>query len=154
MGRSGNVDTKARRQRPHRFDVALGYEYPPQKSSYDEKRPRALRAGVGAGQERADPNELQYLYENDANFRAIPTFGVVPALGMVFEMAKRGETAPGMNFGFDRILHGEQYTELKRPLPPSAKLAHKAKIKSIWDKGKGAVVVTAITTLDDGNELV
>ena len=70
--------------------------------------------------------------------------GVVPALGMVFEMYKRGETAPGMNYGFDRILHGEQYTELKRPLPTNAKLTHKAKIKEIWDKGKGAVVVTAI----------
>ncbi|MFO0734516.1 MAG: SDR family NAD(P)-dependent oxidoreductase [Labilithrix sp.] len=152
----GNVDTKALGGNDLiDCDVALGYEYPPQKSSYDEKDLELYALGVGAGQDATDPNELQYLYENDANFRAIPTFGVVPALGMVFEMAKRGETAPGMNFGFDRILHGEQYTELKRPLPPSAKLTHKAKIKEIWDKGKGAVVVTAITTLDDdGNELV
>ena len=27
------------------------------------------------------------------------------------------KTAPGLNYGFDRMLHGEQYTELKRPLP-------------------------------------
>jgi 3-hydroxyacyl-CoA dehydrogenase/3a,7a,12a-trihydroxy-5b-cholest-24-enoyl-CoA hydratase len=136
-------------------DTALGYEFPPQKSQYDEKDLSLYALGVGAGHHPTDPGELQYVYENDANFRAIPTFGVVPALAMVFEMAKRGETAPGMNYGFDRILHGEQYTELKRPLPPSAKLTHKAKIKEIWDKGKGAVVVTAITSFDeDGNELV
>src|SRR5262249_6610103 len=45
-------------------------------------------------------------------------------------------------------------TEVKRPLPHKAELRHKIKIKDIWDKGKGAVVITAITTTDDsGAEL-
>jgi 3-hydroxyacyl-CoA dehydrogenase/3a,7a,12a-trihydroxy-5b-cholest-24-enoyl-CoA hydratase len=136
-------------------DQALGYEFPPQESSYDEKDLSLYALGVGAGSNPLDTGELQYVYENASEFRALPTFGVVPALGAVFESRKRGETAPGMNYGFERILHGEQYTELKRPLPPRATLTHKAKIKEIWDKGKGAVVVTAITTFDDdGNELV
>jgi (3R)-3-hydroxyacyl-CoA dehydrogenase / 3a,7a,12a-trihydroxy-5b-cholest-24-enoyl-CoA hydratase / enoyl-CoA hydratase 2 len=152
----GNLETKALGGNEFiDVDQALGHEFPPQKSQYDEKDLSLYALGVGAGQNPLDPGELQYVYENASDFRALPTFGVVPALGMVFESLKRGETAPGMNYGFDRILHGEQYTELKRPLPPSAKLTHKAKIKEIWDKGKGAVVVTAITTLDeDGNELV
>ncbi len=136
-------------------DAALGYEFPPQKSQYDEKDLSLYALGVGAGTNPLDEGDLQYVYENaGTGFKALPTFAVVPALGMVFEMYKRGETAPGMNYGFDRILHGEQYTEIKRPLPTSAKLTHKAKIKEIWDKGKGAVVVTSITTMDeDGNEL-
>ncbi|MCW5838056.1 MAG: SDR family NAD(P)-dependent oxidoreductase, partial [Labilithrix sp.] len=136
-------------------DAALGFEMPPQTSTYDEKDLTLYALGVGAGANPLDAGELQYVYENAPDFRALPTFGVVPALGMVFESLKRGENAPGMNYGFDRILHGEQLTELRRPLPPSAKLTHKAKIKEIWDKGKGAVVVTAITSYDeDGNELI
>ncbi len=136
-------------------DTALGYEWPPQTSTYDEKDLTLYALGVGAGQNALDAGELKYVYENAGDFAALPTFGVVPALAMVFEMFKRGETAPGLNYGFDRILHGEQYTELNRPLPPRAKLTHKAKVKEIWDKGKGAVVVTAITSFDeDGNELV
>lgn len=136
-------------------DTALGYEFPPQTSQYDEKDLALYALGVGAGSNPLDSGELQYVYENAGDFRALPTFGVVPALKMVFDTYKRGETAPGMNYGFERILHGEQYTEVKRPLPPSAKLTHKAKVKDIWDKGKGAVVVTAITSYDeDGNELV
>ncbi|MBX3211086.1 MAG: SDR family NAD(P)-dependent oxidoreductase [Labilithrix sp.] len=136
-------------------DAALGFEMPPQRSQYDEKDLTLYALGVGAGANPLDAGELQYVYENAPDFRALPTFGVVPALGMVFESLKRGENAPGMNYGFDRILHGEQLTELRRPLPPSAKLTHKAKIKEIWDKGKGAVVVTAITSYDeDGNELI
>ncbi|MDB4934542.1 MAG: Oxidoreductase, short chain dehydrogenase/reductase family [Labilithrix sp.] len=151
----GNLETKA--QGGNEFidvDTALGYEFPPQKSQYDEKDLALYALGVGAGQNPTDDSELQYVYENAPSFRALPSFAVVPALAMVFDAAKRGETAPGMNYGFDRILHGEQYTEVLRPLPTSAKLTHKAKIKEIWDKGKGAVVVMAIKTTDeDGNEL-
>ncbi|HVJ90079.1 MAG TPA: SDR family NAD(P)-dependent oxidoreductase, partial [Labilithrix sp.] len=136
-------------------DQALGYEFPPQKSKYEEKDLALYAVGVGAGQNPLDASELKYVDENASDFSALPTFGVIPAVNLVFEMAKRGESAPGMNYGLDRILHGEQYTEVRRPLPPRAKLTHKAKIKEIWDKGKGAIVVTAVSTLDeDGNELV
>src|SRR6185295_4815239 len=152
----GNLESKA--QGGNEFidvDAALGYEFPPQKSEYNEKDLSLYALGVGVGQNPSDPTDLQYVYENASDgFKALPTFAVVPALGMVFEMYKRGESAPGMNYGFDRILHGEQYVEVKRPLPTSAKLTHKAKVKEIWDKGKGAVVVTGMTTFDeDGNEL-
>ena len=151
----GNLETKA--QGGNEFidvDTALGYEFPPQRSQYDEKDLSLYALGVGAGVTPTDDSELQYVYENAPNFRALPSFAVVPALAMVFDAAKRGENAPGMNYGFDRILHGEQYTEVLRPLPTSAKLTHKAKIKEIWDKGKGAIVVMAIKTTDeDGNEL-
>ncbi len=53
------------------------------------------------------------------------------------------------------MLHAEQYTEVKRPLPSHAKLTHKTKIKDIFDKGKNALVVTATTSLDEnGEELI
>ena len=70
-------------------------------------------------------------------------------------LAKQGKQAPGLNYGLDRMLHGEQYTELKRPLPTQRKLTHKATVKDIFDKGKDAVVVTEFVTYDeDGDELV
>ncbi len=93
------------------------------------------------------------MYEmSGEGFYALPTFAVIPAMRVIFEQFKKGEKAPGLNYGFERILHGEQYTEVKRPLPPSAKLSHKVKIKDIFDKGKNAVVVTSITTTDETGE--
>ncbi|MCL2779484.1 MAG: SDR family NAD(P)-dependent oxidoreductase [Polyangiaceae bacterium] len=137
------------------LDVALGHEFPPQYSSYDEKDLAIYALGVGAGADPSDAGELQYVYENAADgFHALPTFGVAPALKLIFEMAKRGETAPGMNYGIERVLHGEQYTELTRPLPLSAKLTHKAKIKNIYDKGRNAIVITEIQSFDEANNLL
>src|SRR5438132_12730724 len=55
----------------------------------------------------------------------------------------------------DRFHQRKQYTEIKGPLPASASLKQKSKIKYIFDNGKNALVITATTTYDsDGNELI
>ena len=63
------------------------------------------------------------------------------------ERPRRASRRRACNYGFDRVLHGEQYTEIRGArCRRAAKLTHKSKIKDIFDKGKDAVVVTAITT--------
>jgi (3R)-3-hydroxyacyl-CoA dehydrogenase / 3a,7a,12a-trihydroxy-5b-cholest-24-enoyl-CoA hydratase / enoyl-CoA hydratase 2 len=137
-------------------DQALGYEYPAVSSSYDERDLAIYALGVGAAENPLDDKELRHVYEmHGQGFAPLPTYGVVPALKTLMDLAKQGKTAPGMSYGLDRLLHGEQYMELKRPLPPNAKLTHKAKVKEIWDKGKNAIIVTQIRSLDEsGEELV
>jgi 3-hydroxyacyl-CoA dehydrogenase/3a,7a,12a-trihydroxy-5b-cholest-24-enoyl-CoA hydratase len=130
-------------------DQALGYELPELESSYDERDLALYALGVGAGQKPTDPNELHVVYERHGDgFYALPTYGVVPALNAIFKMASEGQSAPGLNYGLDRILHGEQYLEVTRPLPPHARLKHKARISEILDKGKHAVVTTHLDTYD------
>jgi 3-hydroxyacyl-CoA dehydrogenase/3a,7a,12a-trihydroxy-5b-cholest-24-enoyl-CoA hydratase len=134
-------------------DLALGHEFPPLTTSYDERDLAIYALGVGAAADPLDTKELQYVYEmNGDGFRAVPTYAVVPIVNALVQMAKEGKQAPGLKYGFERILHGEQYTELKRPLPPHGKLTHKAKIKDIFDKGKNAVVVTEARTFDESGE--
>jgi 3-hydroxyacyl-CoA dehydrogenase/3a,7a,12a-trihydroxy-5b-cholest-24-enoyl-CoA hydratase len=130
-------------------DQALGFQLENLESSYDERDLALYALGVGAGRKPTDPNDLHLVYERNADgFYALPTYGVVPALNAIFKLAAEGKSAPGLNYGLDRILHGEQYTEVLRPLPPSAQLVHKARISEIWDKGKHAVVVTHIDSYD------
>ncbi|MFO0601035.1 MAG: SDR family NAD(P)-dependent oxidoreductase [Myxococcaceae bacterium] len=137
-------------------DAALGYEFPELEAKYDERDLALYALGVGAGKNPTDSKDLHLVYErNGDGFWALPTYGVIPALNAIFKMASEGQAAPGLNYGLDRILHGEQYLEVTRPLPPSAKLKHKARIADIFDKGKHAVVVTHIDTFDaDSGELL
>ena len=135
------------------LDAALGYEFPPQTSSYDERDVALYALGVGAATNPLDAKDLPLVYEFSGDgFRVLPSFGVVPPLNVYFKMAKEGKTAPGLHYGFDRVLHGEQYLEIRRPLPTHAKLTHKAKVKDIFDKGKNALVVTATSTTDETGE--
>ena len=146
----GNLSTKSKGGNEFiDVDQALGFEMEDLTSSYDERDLAIYALGVGAGKKPTDPNDLHLVYErNSDGFYALPTYGVIPALNAIFKLAAEGKSAPGLNYGLDRILHGEQYTEVLRPLPPSAQLKHKARISEIWDKGKHAVVVTHIDTVD------
>ena len=138
------------------LDLALGYEFPAETSSYDERDLALYALGIGHAKDPNDESELKYVYEGfGKGFAADPTFAVIPAIRLAFEHARRGIKAPGINYGFDRVLHGEQYTELKRPLPPHAKLTHKARIRDIFDKGKNALVITEFKSYDEnGEELI
>ncbi len=135
-------------------DEALGYRYPDQVSSYDERDLALYALGVGAAREPLGP-DLQLVYEMHSDgFRALPSYGVIPAINFILDLAKQGVSAPGLNYGFDRVLHGEQYTKLERPLPKSATLTHQAVITDIFDKGKGAIVVTEIKSYDEDGDLL
>jgi 3-hydroxyacyl-CoA dehydrogenase/3a,7a,12a-trihydroxy-5b-cholest-24-enoyl-CoA hydratase len=136
-------------------DEALGFEYPPISSSYEERDLALYALGVGAAHDPLDDKELRTVYDmHGGGFVALPTYAVAPALGAILTLAKQGVNAPGLHFGLDRVLHGEQYTELTRPLPPHAKLTHRARVKEIFDKGKNALVVTEIKTTDETGELL
>ncbi len=137
-------------------DQALGYKFEDLTSSYDERDLAIYALGVGAATQPTDDKDLQLVYElHGKGMKALPTFGVIPALNAILTLGKQGKQAPGLSYGLDRVLHGEQYTELRRPLPTHAKLTQKASIKDIFDKGKNALVVTEIKSFDeDGQELI
>ena len=125
-------------------------------SEYDENDLALYALGVGAARDPMDTSELKFVYEMGNEFQALPTFGVIPQSSAMLQAGKEGKfSLPGMNFGFDRLLHGEQYTEIKAPLPRRAKLKHVLRFKEAFDKAPNAVVTFAVSTQDEhGNELV
>ncbi len=153
----GNLSTAKGRGGNEYIDIdeALGHEMPPVEGHFDERDLAIYALGVGAGTDPLDPKELPYVYElAGEGFRMVPTFAAAPALRAIFDLAKQGKQPPGLHYGLDRILHGEQYTEIRAPWPTHGKIAHKIRIKDVFDKGKHALVVTAVTTTDEqGREL-
>ena len=136
-------------------DEALGSKYPDRTSSYDEGDLALYALGVGAATDPNDDEGLRLVYEgHGGGMKALPTFAVIPGTNAILGFAKEGITAPGLNYGLDRLLHGEQYIELARPLPLRATLTTKGTVKDIWDKGKGALVVTALDSYDEDGDLL
>lgn len=124
-------------------------------SGYDERDLALYALGIGAARDPFDEEERRFVYEL-GDFHAFPTWGVMPQSNAMLAAAKDGGLKlPGMNFGFDRLLHGEQYTEIRAPLPRAAKLKHSFKLKHAYDKDPHAVVVFGISSVDEqGTELV
>jgi acyl dehydratase len=128
---------------------AVGSKSEPIRRRWDSKDCLIYALGVGAG--AADPlQELQFTTENtsDTPQRALPTIAVV--LGPLGAgMGNIGTFNPAM------LVHGEQSITLHREIPVSGELEAVGEITGIYDKGKGAVVVTEskVTLVDTGEPL-
>jgi acyl dehydratase len=127
---------------------ALGYEVASTVSEYTEDQVILYHLGVGAGALPTEPGELEYTYE--ARLKVLPSFGVIPVLPMLGAVLG----APGLEFDWAMLLHGEQEIELHAPLPLRQKVQSSGRVAEIWDKGKAAVVVVeAVTTGENGEKL-
>ena len=123
-------------------------------SSYNERDLSIYALGVGAANDPTDATELPMVYEGSKEgFKALPSYAALPQLSAMLELAKSGgQLLPGLNYGFDRSLHGEQYTEIKQLFNPSAQLTHTYKLKQAFDKNPHAVVVIGVDTKDESGQ--
>lgn len=148
---------KIKAPRGNRFiDIDEGMRSPLTfESAYDERDLALYALGIGAARDPMDDGERRFVYEQ-GEFSVLPTWGVMPQSNAMLAAAKDGKlTLPGANFGFDRLLHGEQFTEIRAPLPRAAKLRHIFTLKQAYDKDPHAVLVFAVSTVDEhGTEIV
>lgn len=114
---------------------AVGATGGPVERSWSSKDCLLYALGVGAGLE-----ELEFSTEK--NQRVLPTMAVVLGARGAVPLEKIGAFNPAM------LVHGEQAFELARPLPPDGTLKTTGKIVGLYDKGKGAVVVTETDSVD------
>lgn len=114
---------------------AVGAKGEPARSSWTSKDALLYAVGVGAGQEPLQ--ELEFTTENSADIdqRVLPTMAVVLGSGGG-GMGKIGSFNPAM------LVHGEQSIELHREIPVEGEVETVGEVTGIYDKGKGALVVT------------
>ncbi|XP_032873376.1 peroxisomal multifunctional enzyme type 2 [Amblyraja radiata] len=101
---------------------------------------------LGVGMTTKDPDHLKFLFERNEEFSCLPSFGVIPAQAAMFDGLA---SVPGLNIDFTKVLHGEQYLELYKPLPTSGTLKSESIIADILDKGSGAVILLDVHTYNE-----
>ncbi|KAF7330513.1 Peroxisomal multifunctional enzyme type 2 [Mycena venus] len=101
--------------------------------------------GIGATE-----TDLQWVYEGDDEFSAIPTFGVIP------QFHASGSVPLGWlpDFNPAKMLHGEQFLSIKAPIPTSGELVSRARLLEVLDKGKAAAVTSVVETRDKSGKLI
>jgi acyl dehydratase len=127
---------------------AVGETSEPTRQSWTSKDALLYAVGVGAGQEPLE--ELQFTTENsiDIDQKVLPTMAVILGFGGG-AFSKIGDFNPAM------LVHGEQSIELHREIPVAGEIETVGEITGIYDKGKGAVVVSESrsTLVSDGEPL-
>lgn len=90
--------------------------------------------GLGYGSDPVDPAQLQFVYEDGLK--------VVPSMACVMGYAGFWLREPQLEVDWVRLLHGEHYFEIHRPLPVAGRLTARHQVTGVEDKGagRGAIV--------------
>uniref|UniRef100_A0A8C5VNG1 17-beta-hydroxysteroid dehydrogenase 4 n=1 Tax=Microcebus murinus TaxID=30608 RepID=A0A8C5VNG1_MICMU len=131
------------------FATAIGHKFPPFSSAYTELETIMYALGVGASIK--NPKDLKFIYEGSSDFSCLPTFGVI--IGQKSVMGGGLADIPGLSVNLAKVLHGEQYLEIYKPLPRAGKLKCEAVIADVLDKGSGVVILMDVYSYS-GEELI
>lgn len=135
------------------LEEILRFQFDPIVFRYSERDVSLYALGIGAPADPLDQRELRYVYElSGEGFQVFPTFAVLFPSRMIDVMLTG--SLPGLTFNPMMLLHGEQYLEVKRPLAPSGVITCQPRVSAVYDKGKGALVITDVPCYNaDGDEV-
>lgn len=124
-----------------KYPEVLDITSPSRAFSWTERDTILYALGIGLGADPLDERELRFVYERD--LQAIPTLATVVAWAA-------GPTVEQMGLNAMLALHGEEKTELHRPLPSGGTITACGRVVSVFDKGagKGATITWEVVLRD------
>lgn len=129
--------------------LAKAHVFPP--SHFEYGNAEVIQYALGVGASTTQSGHLDFLFELAENFSTLPTFAVIPGMASMGSMVTG---TSGLQINPAKILHGEQYIEIFKPIPTEGKLTSHAKIVEIMDKGSGAAIVTNVDTFDESGQKI
>jgi acyl dehydratase len=120
----------------------LNWKFPEVEHSYSERDTMLYALGLGCGSDPNEAGDLKYVYER--GLVALPTMAVVLAYPGNW-LESKDSTAD-----YSKVLHGEQYLTMHRPIPAAGSVIGRGRVKELLDKGreKGAVLYVERQILD------
>lgn len=112
----------------------LNWQFAEVEHTYSERDTMLYALGLGCGSDPTDMGDLKYVYER--GLVALPTMAVVLAYPGNWLESKESTA------DYSKVLHGEQYLTIHRPIPPAGSVVGRGRVKDLLDKGreKGAVL--------------
>jgi acyl dehydratase len=130
------------------YDRLMAMDLPEKHYSYDARRSMLYALGLGLGGDPVDREQLSYVTEKNQK--------VLPSQATVIAWDDSWLRSCGVDFV--KSVHGEQRMRLHRPLPPTAEIVSKIRIKQAFDKGAGRgallLVETKIRSAADNQPIV
>lgn len=127
---------------PLHYANLRNHTFPERTQAYTEKDVMLYALGLGFGADPMDMKQLRFVYEK--NLQVLPTMPVV--------MCHPGQWVKDPKFGVDwlKVVHGEQWMNAHKPLPPKGTVIVRMHNSAVIDKGegKGAVVIQEREVLD------
>ena len=134
---------------PLDFEALSNWDFEEIKQTLTERDTILYALGLGFGEDPTDKKELAFVYED--GLKAVPSMAVI--LGYPGFWLRDPKT--GVNW--QKVLHGEQWLDIYKPLPTHGRIVGRSKIDFIADKGegKGAVIYQSrdIIDADSGEKL-
>jgi acyl dehydratase len=120
----------------------LNWKFPEIEHTYSERDTMLYALGLGCGSDPAEVGDLKYVYEG--GLVALPTMAVVLAYPGNWLESKQSTA------DYSKVLHGEQYLTIHRPIPAAGSVVGRGRVKDLLDKGreKGAVLYVERQILD------
>jgi (3R)-3-hydroxyacyl-CoA dehydrogenase / 3a,7a,12a-trihydroxy-5b-cholest-24-enoyl-CoA hydratase / enoyl-CoA hydratase 2 len=133
------------------LEKVLAHRFKSAPTVYNEDDAILYALSIGMAADPLDAVELPFAYElHGSGFKVFPTLAVTFPFTLFWQIVE----VPGLTFNPMMLLHGEQYVELQRPLPPAATFTNHAQISHIYDKGSGALLILEVRTLDKAGDQI
>jgi acyl dehydratase len=112
----------------------LNWQFPEVEHTYSERDTMLYALGLGCGSDPTEAGDLKYVYER--GLVALPTMAVVLAYPGNWLESKESTA------DYSKVLHGEQYLTIHRPIPAAGSVVGRVRVKDLLDKGRdqGAVL--------------
>ncbi|XP_072013501.1 peroxisomal multifunctional enzyme type 2-like isoform X2 [Amphiura filiformis] len=114
----------------------------------------AILYALGVGVSTTQSDYLKFLFEKDDNFCVLPSYGFIPAQKEVLLLTLEGRLPGLANLDPAKVLHGEQYMEVFRPMLRAATLRNECVVVDVIDKRSGALILFDVNTYDDKDTLI
>ena len=127
---------------PLNIEALNNWEFEDIEHTYTARDTMLYALGLGFGEDPMDENELPYVYED--GMQAAPSMAVI--LGYPGFWLKDPKTG----IDWKKVLHGEQWLDIYKPLPVEGKVIGRTRIDQISDKGaaRGAVMYLSRDIID------